>query len=269
MTINKQLSFLTVTYEHDFDALERLLVSTEKYFQNEYMHYIILNDDISHLPELNSILAKFSNKFVVVHRDEFPELFVPVVENCKFGTRSNTGWYDQIFLTMLSSKIIETTYYLHLCSKDQFFRAFDIHNIIRGDKFLAQREYHDHGDHKEQFIQFAINACTLFDLNFEQCKEYMIMPITPGILKTQHIKDILTYLADNNLYLIDVIGGNGEITKSYNKTIEYYLYSAWLAKNNLTNDTIIWYDNREWSPYSTIPQSYELRRTTSEKGTTK
>ena len=253
---------MTVTYERDFDLLERLLVSIEKFHQTEYQHYIILNDDIAFMPELNSILAKFSNKFIVIHYEEFKEMQAPEVENCKFGKRTHHGgWFRQIILTLLAATKIATPYYLHICSKDRFIGKFNIDNLIQGDKFLAQLENTTyHSSCNAEFDEYFINAYKLFDLDPKQYKEKTIRPSTPAIIKTQQVHDMILDLTNSNLHLIDIIGGNAEWCKSHNKTVEYYLYSAWLAKNNLTDDTIIW-GNATHRQFNTTQGTYDLRRT--------
>jgi hypothetical protein len=260
--MNEKLSLFTTTYERDFDLLERLLISIEKYHHTEYKHYIILNDDIKFMPELISILDKFSNKFIVIHYEEFQEMHVPEVENCKFGNRTHHGgWFRQIVLTLLAATKITTPYYLHLCSKDQFINKFNIDNLIQENKFLAQKEeFSQQCPVDIDFNVYFANAYKLFDLDPEQYREKTIRPSTPAILNTQQVNDMLTYLNNNSLHLIDVIGGNAEWCKSYNKTVEYYLYSAWLAKNNLLDSSIIW-SNYSRMHFNTGQTSYDLRRT--------
>jgi hypothetical protein len=260
--VSNQLSLFTTTYERDFDLLERLLISIEKYLQTEYQHYIILNDDIAAMSELTSILDKFSNNFIVIHHDEFKEMHVPKVENCKFGTRTHhEGWFRQIILTLLVATKITTPYYLHLCSKDSFSNKFNIDNLIQGDKFLAQREQFTQQCPVDiNFNEYFINAYKLFDLDPEDYRKKTIRPSTPAILKTQQVNDLLVYLTNNNLHIIDVIGGNAEWCKSYNKTVEYYLYSAWLAKNNILDSTISWSDFSRCQ-FGANQTSYDLRRT--------
>lgn len=260
--MNETLSLFTTTYERDFDLLERLLTSIEQHLQTEYRHYIILNDDISFMPELTSILDKFPNNFIVIHHEEFNELHVPEVENCKFGSRTHhEGWFRQIILTLLAATKITTPYYLHLCSKDSFVDKFIIDNLIQENKFLAQREnftYHSTVD--KEFDEYFINAYKLFNIDPEQYRGKTIRPSTPAILKTQQVNDMLSYLNNIDLHLIDVIGGNAEWCRGQNKTIEYYLYSAWLAKNNLIDDTIAW-SNFSHRYFRSDQTSYDLRRT--------
>jgi hypothetical protein len=85
-----------------------------------------------------------------------------------------------------------------------------------------------------------------------------IRPQTPVLLNTQQVKDLITYLKNKNLNIVDIIGLNNQDRKSFNKTNEYYLYSAWLAKNNQLENSIKWYD---WTfkPYP-VNFSYDLRR---------
>lgn len=254
---------MTVTYERDFDLLERLLVSIEHHLQTEYQHYIILNDDVSFMPELNNILARFSNKFVVIHYEEFKEMHVPEIVNCRFGARTHHGgWFRQIILTLLAATKITTPYYLHLCSKDSFVDRFNINDVIQGNKFLANIENFKYSEpHDAEFNNYFLNAYKLFGLDPEQYRQTTIGPRTPAILNTQQVQDMITDLTENNLHLIDLIGDPAAWGKGRNKTVEYYLYSAWLTKNNLIDDTVMWgqFTHRT---FKTGPTTYDLRRAT-------
>ena len=72
---------------------------------------------------------------------------------------------------------------------------------------------------------------------------------------------VKTDLTENNLHLIDLIGDPAAWGKGRNKTVEYYLYSAWLTKNNLIDDTVMWgqFTHRT---FKTGPTTYDLRRAT-------
>ena len=266
--MNNTLSLFTTTYERDFDLLERLLNSILKHCGTEYTHYIILNDDIIHLSELTSILAKFPNNFIVKHYLEFLEMHAPLVENSNFGDRWCDGWTRQIMLTLIAATVIKSTFYLHLCSKDLVVGSLNINKFIQHNKFVANQSYIN----TEEFIEielfeffneFFVNAYKLFELDPEKYRNSTISPITPAIIKTEHIQDMLQYLSDRNLYIIDIIGMNANVEwyNGYNKTCEYYLYAAWLAKNNLINDTIIWTHNGGPDIFNIISSSKDLRRT--------
>jgi len=266
--MNETLSLFTTTYERDFDLLERLLTSIEKHLQTEYTHYIVLNDDSKHLLELEKILEKFPMKFRVVLREQFADFSLPLVENCYYGYRHvnpDDGWSSQIMITLLVANIIKTPYYLHLCSKDVINDTLDIKKIILNGKNVALRENFDHGENTDRFIEFAINACKFFNLNFEDCRHSFIRPATPAVINTQHMKNLLEYLDKRNISVVDLIGLNkDDLTPSYSecqhKTIEYYLYSTWLILNNLIDDTVIWYsDSNKFC--CKINNAYDLRRT--------
>jgi hypothetical protein len=263
MTTNNQLSFLTVTYERDFDLLDRLLASIEDYLKTEYLHYIVLNDDPKHLPELEKILEKYPMQFEVVLREQFADFSLPLVEDCYYGyrhTNPTDGWSTQIMITVLVSSLIKTPYYLHLCSKDVIIEPLDTGKLILNKKTMAFRENFNHGANTDQFIEFAVNACKFFNLNFEECKQSFIRPATPAVINTQYMKNVLEHLAKKNTSVVDLIGLNQNWKPSQGKTVEYYLYSAWLILNNLIDDTIVWYEATDDFPCN-VSRSYNLRRT--------
>lgn len=265
--MNESLSLFTTTYERDFDLLARLLTSIEEHLGTEYLHYIVLNDDPKHLPELEKILEKYPMQFEVILREQFADFSLPLVENSPYGyrfTSPSDGWSTQIMITVLVSSLIKTPYYLHLCSKDVINKSLDIDKIILNKKTIAFRENFDHGVNTDQFIEFAVNACKFFNLNFEECKQSFIRPATPAVVNTQYMKNVLAYIAEQNTSVVDLIGLNQDLTRVWkpcqNKTIEYYLYSAWLILNNLIDDNIIWYNTTNEFPCN-ISRSYNLRRT--------
>jgi hypothetical protein len=263
MAVTDQLSFLTVTYERDFDLLERLLQSIKLFFDTTYKHYIVLNDSIDHLAELEEIVGKFPMQTKIILREKFQDFQLPLVENCQFGyrfTAPDNGWLTQTMLTMLSAEEIETPFYLHLCSKDIFKSAFDISSIINDGKTVVWNENFDHGVNTNQFIEFAVNACNFFNLDFNQYKHLLIRPATPVVVNTQQMKNMLIDLKSQNVSVIDLIGLNESWRPSQGKTNEYYLYSAWLAKNNYINESLVWHTSKSHNIYNTI-RSYDLRRT--------
>lgn len=259
MEIKKNISLFTTTYYNDFDLLDRLLESIVKYVGTNYRHYIVLNDDISHLTELNNILSKYPCETKVIHWAEFEEFSKPVVENCKFGPRTLEGWVTQIMITLLAAEKIETEYYLHLCSKDYFTDLVNIENMINNHKTLVPLEIFIPSDVSEQFYEFFENACKIFDMDPDEVKSNLIAPQTPVMNNTILIKQLLQCMNQIGHNIIDVIGVNEEWRFSKNKTVEYYLYSVWLTKMGLL-------DNIEFYSLYTNPynkeHSYDLRRKT-------
>jgi hypothetical protein len=263
MEMNERLSLFTTTYERDFDLLDRLLSSIEEYLGTEYLHYIVLNDDTKHLPELEKILQKYPMQFEVILRDQFADFSLPLLDNCYYGYRHigpADGWSSQIMITVLVSSLIKTPYYLHLCSKDIIIEPLDIDKLILNNKIMAFKENFDHGVNTDQFIEFAVNACRFFNLTFEECRQSFIKPATPAVVNTQYMKNVLAYIAERNTSVVDLIGLNQPWKPCQGKTIEYYLYSAWLILNNLIDDTIVWYEATDEFPLN-VSRSYHLRRT--------
>ena len=262
MEVNSQLSFLLVTYHKDFDMLDGLLSSIVKNFSNQYRLLVILNDDEQHIFELRAILDQYpliykikSNIQEVIHKKTTHEYF---------GIRNtNSGWVTQQMLTLLASKIIETPYYLHICSKDRFIRAFKLSDIISNGKVRVQQEDWGFIDDNisQAFERFYKNSCNFFKLDFDTNKDKIIKSITPVVNNTANIKKMLDEISNMGYEIADLIGIDAYLPdgRSQNKMSEYHLYCTWLAKHNLTDEILEFYQHNE-SPYYMEQTTYELRR---------
>lgn len=262
MAVSNLLSFFVVTYSKDFDMLDLLLASIAKHFDQQYKTLIILNDDIDHMAELESIVAKHGIPNKIVHDYPQPQPNDQIHEY--FGIRrTDDGWSTQQMLTLRAATYIDTDYYLHLCSKDVFLAPFNTANIFHQGKIKVCREdwYDIQPDVTSVFIEYFENSCRLFGIDCEYAKNKMIKCVTPVLNQTSSIRELLNHLNTMNIELEDVIGWNGDTPAGTgkNKTNEYFLYCAWLIKNNLIDQTLEFRSTRQ-SPYRVNRTSLELRR---------
>lgn len=235
-----EISLLTVTCVKDFDLLDRQLASAVEFLPSDSMYYIILNDDIKYLPELTSMVSKHLINNMIVHHSEFIELSVPLVDNCKFGERSYEGWVTQQVLKLTAAHIIQTPYYMILDSKDYFIQPTDPKVMIVDNKILSKKETFFH-HWQETWDIFYKNSYSLLGLNPAECKHEVVQPHTPYIVNTQYVRDLINYFAEININLIDAVGLQNERTQG--KCCEFYLYSAWLSKQNLISSSITWVED--------------------------
>jgi|688.fasta_scaffold10239_9 hypothetical protein len=250
---NSQVTGLTVTCKQDFYLIPRLLESIEKYSVTKFYHYIILNDDINYLERLQKIVSYYP-LVKIYHWEEIPRMVAPLRIDNRFGPRHNyDGWVSQIMLTLACANLIPTDYYLHLCSKDYFIESYDILAMIKDNRAMSRFDKFKNNvpdfDDDVSYLFYWINAYKFFDLNPWDYIDRTLRPETPAILITKLVNDMLEYLDKTDVSILDLVGYN--LTQSYRpdpgtgKTIEYYLYSAWLAKTNnldLLSDT--WSDDR-------------------------
>lgn len=250
---NSTVSFLTVTCKTDFPLLNRLLASSEKHTsKNNFIHYIVLNDAIEHKDELESIVENFKNIICkIYHFHDIPGMDAPLRDDYKYGFRYTDGWVTQQILTLTAAQKIETEYYCNINSKDYFIRDISIENIIskQGIECTAEKFNNfipQHGTVSYMFLCHYVNSYKIFELSPWDYCDKAIMPHTPATLATKHVQSMLDYFYKQDISILDLIGHNNTPltpeVKETNKTNEYYLYSAWLAKNNLLN-TISWKHN--------------------------
>jgi len=260
--INSQLSFLLVTYHKDFDMLDGLLTSIVKNFSNQYRLLVILNDDKQHIFELQAILDQYPLVYEI--KCNIQEVIHKKITHEYFGIRNtDSGWVTQQMLTLLASKIIETPYYLHICSKDRFIKPFSLSDIISNGKVRVLQEDWEFIEDSilQTFRRFYKNSCNFFKLDSNTNKDKIIKSITPVVNNTASIKKMLDEISNMGYEIADLIGIDTYLPegKSQNKMSEYHLYCGWLAKHNLTNEILEFYSHNE-SPYYMEQTTYELRR---------
>jgi hypothetical protein len=214
------LSLVTVTFWNDFDLLDRQLTSIDEFLTPGYAHNIILNDSIKHLAELNDILSQHTkHNYNVYHCEQIPGFI-----------NHKTGWFNQQICKLIVANVIASKYYLILDSKNYVVKSFDPTTWIKDEK-ITMLKLEPLGD----FVEWFKESCRLFDLEVDN--NSAMNAVTPFIMKTQYVQDLLSYLQSRDLKLTDVIGNH---TDSKFKCVEFYLYNLWLIYTNKIDKEIAW-----------------------------
>lgn len=228
----QHLSIVTITYRDDLKKFDRLARTLKKYCDlNSYHWYVINNDDISYHATIIEILAKYTENYTLLHWKDFQQLVDTINEELHYDpaqTETYNGWHTQQCLKLLISNYIRTPYYITFDSDDYFTSHYNLNNFIANQKIFSLREKLEQDD----FEYFRINAFDLFDLDYTKI-DLVLSVAPPVILQTIEVKKLLDYLNQKNIKLLDILGNAIPI---WERTVEYYLYYAWLCKNNLTNN---------------------------------
>jgi hypothetical protein len=212
----KNISLLTVTCKKDFKILERQLISLGIFCKPSFTHNIILNDDLENLSELKSIVSKFNKfdyKIYSYLNFDLSHQFV------------NLDWWNQQILKLLCCKIIDTNFYLITDSKDYFTKYFNPDKLINNG-IASQTRAPITGI--GEFEKYYVNSFEFFDLNPDDYRNFTTGSHTPFIMENYYVKSLLEHLNDLNIKLNQFLAPNLE--KNFT---EFYLYIAWLEKNNI------------------------------------
>ena len=194
-----------------------------------YVHTVVLNDDINRLSELETLVSQYSNsQYNIVTRDQL------------YFARNGDGRAEQQICKLVASSVITTDYYCILDSKNYVNSSFDPKTFIVGNKTVNVRQ--DEGSRKlltwqPEFDIWIRNSYQIFGLDSSQYMNSLTWTMTPYIMKTQYVRELLHYLKNNYISISNILGN----TNDKLHCSEFYLYSAWLAKNNYLNE-IEWID---------------------------
>ena len=234
------MSFLTVTYWNDFELLTQQLDSLNKHFTPGYTHYIVLNDHVKHLDELQVIVSQYTqHNYHIIHRDK-----IFAQHDC---IPPQSGWWTQQILKLLSYSVVGTEFYCVLDSKNVLLSKMDESTFVKNGQpvMVVEGEYNTKGEfskyyaHSYKFLEVDQNDSTLGQA------------LTPSVLKCNWVKNLIEYIKLQGHTVEEALSGNPK-----NMCVEFYLYSAWLTKQKLT-DQIFWYPGDFWT---TIGRSKNLRR---------
>lgn len=232
--MSQQLSICTITFRDDLRKFDRLARTLKKYCELDSYHwYVINNDNISYHATIDEILKKYTCNYTLLHWKDFQHLADTVDEKLHYDpaqTQIYNGWHTQQCIKLLISNLINTPYYITLDSDDYFIGQYNLNNFISSGKIFSMMEKLEHDD----FDFFRKNAFDLLDVD---TADVFLSTDTPVILQTTEVKKLIDYLDQKNIKLFDVLGNLIPISQ---RTVEYYLYYAWLCKNNLT-------DNLNWA----------------------
>jgi hypothetical protein len=224
------ISILIITYRRDMVLIDKLLASLEKFMTPGYTIHIVLNENISHRPRLQVIVAKYPALTCKIYHnleltDEFASNF------------PRWGHADQQICKLMFAQISPTDYYFILDCKNYVTDAFDpLSHIIDGRTVSVLGDYNPDTD------MWTRGSYKIFGLDPDDYRDKITWSITPFVMKTSIVKDMLNWFRENNYALTDIIG-----VKPGNKyhCSEFLLYNAWLHKNNIFDQEILL--NHGWS----------------------
>ena len=207
------LSIVIPTFKRDFGLLERQLVSFEQHLKSTAPITIVLCDDPNLIPVLEAICGRYTSLDIrVIDHHTLPVDY------------SDWGWANQQIIKLVFAKICNTTHYLILDSKNFLSSDFDPDSLI-----IDGRAPMIKGDVGEDDIYFS-GSYNLFGLDHHDSVERVTWGITPYIMQTQIVLDMLQYLEERGITLSKIIG---RAPGNTHECAEFALYSAWLEKNNL------------------------------------
>jgi hypothetical protein len=211
------ISLVTITFHKDFNCLEKQLTSLNMYYKKNLTHNIILNDDEIYLTGLQNIVSKFKYfNYKIYHFSNF-DLSHQTVE---------LDWFNQQILKLQACNIIDTKFYLIFDSKDYVTQYHDFNELIAND--IPSLNYDKHDLYK--LDTSYSNSFKFFNLNPDEHRDFVTDGRTPFIMETEHTKSLLNYIEDSGIKLNQLITPTTDHTKRHT---EFYLYNAWLEKNNV------------------------------------
>ncbi len=133
------------------------------------------------------------------------------------------GWYIQQLLKLGIARRIKTNYYLVLDSDCFLTRSFDYENLFFDEKLIMNTN--SWKVHKIWWV----NSADIIDIPLEPVKENPVMAVTPEILITSSVCELLDFLKNKNEYL------DWDEFLCTKKFTEFTLYWLFLVKSGLTN----------------------------------
>lgn len=207
------LSIVIPTFKRDFGLLERQIASFERHLKSDTEVYIVLIDD----PALLTVLKAMCERYPTVKTQLIDHHSLPV----KY---SDWGWANQQIIKLVFAKLCKTSHYMTLDSKNFLISDLDADSLIVDCLAPLVR-----GDVGEGDIYFT-GSYNLFGLDHHDSVERVTWGITPYVMNTQIVLDMLQYLEEHDLELARIIG---RAPGNTHECAEFALYSAWLEKNNL------------------------------------
>lgn len=208
------------TFKRDFGLLNRQLDSFDKFLRGNHEISIVLNDDPTLLPQLLDIC------------NSHPALNIRVMDHHLMPVGfSDWGWANQQIIKLIFAHYCTTPHYLILDSKNFLIDECDIDLLVEDGKASTVKvTIPQEGD------MYFGNSYKLFGLDWNDSPDRITWGITPYIMNKQFVLDMLQYIQDCDLVLSKIIG---HAPGNTHECSEFALYSAWLEKNKLHNEFII------------------------------
>ena len=134
------------------------------------------------------------------------------------------GWYIQQLLKLGIARRIKTNYYLVLDSDCVLTKSFDYENLFHHEKLIMNTN--SWKVHKKWWL----NSARIINISLEIVKEHPVMAVTPEILITSSVCELLDFLTNKDEHLD---WAEFLCTKKFT---EFTLYWLFLIKSGLTNN---------------------------------
>lgn len=261
-----KITIVVVTFHKDFLLLDRFLTSVCKFWNLSQLDSIkiVLNDEVTYLPNLEKILEKF-----LLHNIKI-DIICPKDSNYVkvFGDTSKIvyDWHSQQLYKCLVADIINTDWYIIHDCKDYYISPVDI-----TDCFTSTGKAYMHINHQREgfngamlptshhgFGPFSLAfgcSYSLFGLNDRDYLLTRFAFVTPFFVKTQYMRDMISDLRGRLgtifQFLFSIhLDGQCFVT-------EFLLYSAYCAKLNNYADYVDYTKNKKY--YQSVECSKDLR----------
>ena len=263
----KQIEIVVVTYHNDFDLLERLLQSIYMYWKKTEVSkiHVILNDTVAYSKEFNKVIKHNSHLDFPINKIygyEYLDLKIKYF-----------NWSTQQIFKILSGKFVNTDWYIINDCKDYYCEQVSINDIFNKDGKATIQMKHPVGtgskfpSHEQiswspgPFLPALINSFELFDLDPMDHRHCHFPTVTPFIVKTQIMNDMVSYLRNTTKgffpFLFSAyVDGHFLLT-------EFLTYGAYCYKTTKYHDYVHW-DSNHRAFYNKVKQSKDLRRVVSD-----
>lgn len=198
-----KISFVLPTVVRDFNLAEVSILSIIKLFNNadiSGIYVIVPNNQITYA---SSFFVKYLQYITIID------------ENILQIGNNIHGWQKQQVIKLNICKIISTDFYIVLDSDCYLTKKISLSDIYINDKpIVALIEKHSN--------DWLLKSCAYFNINYENECPNMVMNVTPQILKTSIVKELIGCHDVGKLIL--------------NGCNEFWLYFCFLIKKYNFND---------------------------------
>ncbi|MEM1389521.1 MAG: DUF6492 family protein [Pseudomonadota bacterium] len=227
------LNFVTVVYASELDLLQLQARSFDACMAEESLDriHVIIND-----PDAETVTSQFHQK-VLEHYGKFKDkvivwqgddLIAPHKADA-WRTHPRFGWYRQQVLKLTIANKIPSDMYITLDAKNHFFRDVASHNFVSAEGLPKTWRMTTKGPLRDYFI----NSLNAFDLDIENTGEPIMPSITPYVLWTKIVRDMIQDIQKRH----ETDFTSFFLEKDKNVS-EFHLYYAYFVSQGLKPETI-------------------------------
>jgi hypothetical protein len=256
-----KISIAIITFHNDFELLKKLLNSIYAYWDPVEIDSIkiVLNDGPEYYSQFNELIDEVTVPDFkidkVFHYELAPKVFL-------------LNWTSQQLFKCVISKKITTEWYLINDCKDTYNAPTGITDCFTQDgKAIMHLDHNRYTDQNEPMTHWGFgpfssafrNSCLLFNVDPEDCKNYHLPFLTPFLVKTSMMQDMVQdvkSMMQGMFPFLFAINLDGAFFVT-----EFLLYNAYCYSKNKLTDYADWEINyRKF--FSSVSQSIEQRSTT-------